>query len=240
MVEQAPGPLSKESVLNIHTGLSALWTWAVAEGFADRNIVHEVPRPRPEKRAINPLTLDDVRALLAACERTESYAGPGKRRFTNSRPTATRDRAIIMLLLDTGMRASKLCDLTIPQVDLKNRKCRVFGKGSKERILPFSSRTAKALWKYLATRVEEQSDRLLLTNDGHDYSRQALLLLVRSLGEKAGIAKCHPHRFRHTFAISFFAQWWRCVHVTDALGALDNGDGKKVPCSGTSRRGGGA
>ena len=47
-------PLSKKSCLNIHTALSALWTWAVTEGLAKEHVIHQVPRPRPEKRGLSP------------------------------------------------------------------------------------------------------------------------------------------------------------------------------------------
>lgn len=204
IVKRAPKTLSKKTILNIHTALSALWTWAQAEGVVEQHILHQIPRPKPEKRAINPFTQEDVRALLAACERSESYSRPGKRACTHARSTALRDVAIILLLLDTGMRASELCDLTIAQVDLKNHKARVFGKGSKERILPFSARTTKTLWKYLTTRDgAKENDRLFVTADERPYNRQALLQLLNSLGARAGVPDCHPHRFRHTFAITF-------------------------------------
>lgn len=204
IVKRAPKTLSNKTILNIHTALSALWTWAQAEGVIERHILHQIPRPKPEKRAINPFTQEDVRALLAVCERSESYSRPGKRACTNVRSTALRDVAIILLLLDTGMRASELCDLTLAQVDLKSHKARVFGKGSKERILPFSARTIKTLWKYLTTRDGAKgNDRLFVTADGRPYNRQALLQLLNSLGARAGVPDCHPHRFRHTFAITF-------------------------------------
>ena len=204
VARRPPRPLSKKTVLNIHIALSALWTWAVREGFADRHILRDIPRPRPERRAIDPFTEQDLRALLEACDRTRPYGRPGKRTCANARPTALRDRAILYLLLDTGIRSAELCELAICDADLKNRKIKVEGKGSRERVIPISPRTAKTLWRYLATRPDERLNApLILTQDGRPYSGQALLLLMRSLGRRAGVPKCHPHRFRHTFAIQF-------------------------------------
>jgi site-specific recombinase XerD len=148
----APRPpriLSKKSQLNVHVALSSLWSWAVAQGLAARHVVRDVPRPRPEKRAVLPFSQADLRALLAACEHTGDYTRPGKAACHNTRPTALRDRAILLLLLDTGMRASELCGLSVADLDLKNRQARVFGKGDKERILHFSPATGRALWRYL-------------------------------------------------------------------------------------------
>jgi integrase len=62
--------LSDKTVRNYHVGLSALWTWAVKEGLAARHIVQDIPPPRPEQRQIVPYTQPDVKAMLAACDRT--------------------------------------------------------------------------------------------------------------------------------------------------------------------------
>ncbi len=197
--------LSKKTQLNIHVALSSLWTWAVAEDIADQHVMRNVPRPRPETRAVNPFTEQDIRALLEACDYSNVYTRPSKRACNNTRPTALRDRAIILLLLDTGMRASELCELTLQAVDLKNRRTRVFGKGSKERILRFSPTTGRALWRYINQHRQDApaSAPLFITRGGTPYNRGALRLLTKRLGERAGVPDCHPHRFRHTFAIQF-------------------------------------
>jgi len=102
------------------------------------------------------------------------------------------------------MRAAELCGIRIHHLDLKNHRLRVFGKGSKERILPMSSTTTVAIWKYLATRGDDAiGDWLFTTNTGRAYRRHALLKLTYSLGDSAGIPNAHPHRFRHTFAINY-------------------------------------
>jgi len=129
----APRPvmvLSKKTMLNIHTGLSALWTWAVAEGLTKRHLLREIPRPRPEKRAVTPFTEQDIKTLLAACDRSKPYDRPGKKTSDHSRTTGLRDRAIILLLLDTGIRAAELSEMQIQQVDIKNKRIRVMGKGT--------------------------------------------------------------------------------------------------------------
>lgn len=196
--------LTKKTLLNYHIGLSALWTWALGEELVEKHIVRKVARPRPEKRAIQPLSKEDVRAMLEACGQTNPYTRPGKRACQNSRPTETRDRAIVLLLLDTGIRASELSGLTITNTDLKNRKILVFGKGSKERVIPFSASTGKAIWRYRTTRPNIQpKDALFLTSQENPLDSDALRLLVKRLGHRAGVANAHPHRFRHTFAINF-------------------------------------
>ena len=73
--------LSKKTMLIIHTGLSALWTWAVAEGLTKRHLLREIPRPRPEKHAVTPFTEQDIKTLLAACDRSKPYDRPGKKTY---------------------------------------------------------------------------------------------------------------------------------------------------------------
>ena len=89
-----------------------------------------------------PLSQADVKALVAACERTREYGRPGKRVCDNVRPTGLRDKTLLFLLLDTGMRASEVCGITAHDVDLKNRRVTVLGKGDKERSLPISPETS--------------------------------------------------------------------------------------------------
>ena len=138
-------PMSKKTLLNYHVGLSALWTWAGAENLVKEHILRKVTRPKPEKRAVKPYTEDEVRSMLNALTHSRSYVRPGKRKSVHSLQHGERNRAIILLLLDTGIRATELCSLRIHHIDLKSRWVRVYGKGDKERVFPFSARTGNAI-----------------------------------------------------------------------------------------------
>jgi integrase/recombinase XerD len=127
--------LSNKTILNVHTALSALWTWAVAEGIVTQHLLRQIPRPKPEKRAITPFSEEDMKTLLANGERSRTYTRPGKRACDHAVTTALRNRqahecAIILLLLDTGVRASELCGLAIKDADLTNKRILVLGKGT--------------------------------------------------------------------------------------------------------------
>jgi integrase/recombinase XerD len=196
--------MSAKTLLNYHTGLSALWTWAVKEGIADQHIMREVDRPRPEKREIVPYTQRDLQAIMAASDRTGAYVRPGKRRCSHTRPTADRDRAMVAFLVDTGVRASELCNMRLRDVRLDTQQALVMGKGSKERLVEFSPNTAKHLWRYLATRDETvDRDYFFVSLDGQPLSRYALRRLIINIGARAGVPRANVHRFRHTFAIQF-------------------------------------
>jgi len=67
-------PVSKKTILNYHTGLSSLWTWATAEGIVPENILQKVRRARPEKRAIQPYSQTDIQAMLGALSHSKTNA----------------------------------------------------------------------------------------------------------------------------------------------------------------------
>jgi site-specific recombinase XerD len=182
--------VGRKTLLNYHTGLSALWTWAYAQGFAREHILRQIERPNPGRRTIQPFSEADIRLLLSAA--------------AASRAHQDRNRAIILLMLDTGLRAEELCEALIQDADLKNRSLHVFGKGDHERFVPFSPRTAQSLWKYLAGRKgASQADPLFLTSNGTPLDRHRLCKQIASLARRAGVQDAHPHRFRHTFAIFY-------------------------------------
>jgi integrase/recombinase XerD len=196
--------VSKKTILNYHIGLSALWTWVVQEGLAPTHILHQVARARPEKKSIVPFSEADVRAMLGALGSSKLYSRPYRRENTHSLPNQERNRAIILMLLDTGMRASELCELRIHHVDVRNRRLTVFGKGSKERTLPFSARTGQALWKYMALREKDTAgDSLFMTMGEGAMDRDRLLKTLMAIGKRAGVGDVNVHRFRHTFAINY-------------------------------------
>lgn len=197
--------LSNASICNYHVALASLWSWAVEQQIVKDNLLHHIARAKPEQRVIKPFTEAEVRSLLAACGRSRAYTRPGKRKCDHARPTAARDRAIILTLLDTGLRATELCNLRIADLDQKNRELIAFGKGSKERRLPLDPRTLQAILRYLDTRADpERTDLpLFATENETALCRQNLRRLLERVGERAGVEGVHPHRFRHTFAIAF-------------------------------------
>ena len=165
--------LSPKSVLNVHTNLSALWTWAVQEGFARENIVRSIEPPPVSPPAIERLTKEEVSALLKACDSSRSWKTRSD--ISNRRPSADRDRAIIMTLLDTGVRASELCGICFGDLNLGSNSMKVRGKGpgreGRERIVYFGRRTGQAVWKCLVDRLEtiRPDDPVFVVGTDHDW-----------------------------------------------------------------------
>jgi site-specific recombinase XerD len=196
--------VSKKTLLNYHIGLSALWTWAVKEELVQEHVIQKVDRPKPEKKDIRPYSHAEVKAMLDVISHSKLYSRPGKRECSHALPHVDRNRAMIYLLLDTGVRVSELGNLRLNNIDFRNRRITVMGKGSKQRTIPFSPRTGQVLWRYLAQRKDSTADEFLfVTNEGRMLTRSRILNILRTLGSRAGVNGVNVHRFRHTFAINF-------------------------------------
>jgi len=199
------GELSSKSLHNYYVGLSSLWTWCEEEGLVKQNIFEKLKPPSVTQKIIEPFTENDIHAMMRSLSRSKPYTRAGRTLSDHEIPNQERNRAMLLLLLDTGLRASEACALTIADVDVQGGMIKVrHGKGDKERRVPFSPRTGQALWRYLARRKEvRQDDPLLAKRNGDFLSRTELAVAIRFIGQRAGVASCHPHRFRHTFAIFY-------------------------------------
>ena len=202
--------LSSKSIRNIYVAFSAFFRWAKDEFDIPSPMVN-VPSPKSTSPEIIPLSKDEIERLLKVCDSCDEAKTDLRRKFTMRRATARRDRAIILVLLDTGLRASELCSLTVEDVELKTGKVIIRhgasggAKGGKGRTVYLGKTARKAVWRYLVDREdgEEPYAPLFTTKTNRPLNKGALLQVIRALGAKAGIKRCYPHRFRHTFAITY-------------------------------------
>lgn len=196
--------VSQKTALNYHTGLSAFWTWALEQQLASEHVVRAVKAPDPEEPDIMPYSKEEIHAFLNSLERSKIYRRPGQRPMTNTARNTERNRAIILLLVDTGIRNEEMCTARLRDLDRRNQRLHVFGKGAKERHVQFSSRTHQALWRYLALRPNaNMGDPLFLLETDRPFNRHRLLDLMQTIGTRAGVMNVTIHRFRHTFAIQY-------------------------------------
>jgi integrase/recombinase XerD len=121
-------------------------------------------------------------------------------------PASLRDRAVLELFYSSGLRVSELARLTLQQLDTRAGFARVFGKGSKERVVPIGARARDALDAWIASgrphyvRPRTRSE-VFLSRLGAGLSRVSLWSIVKRHARRAGIAKAvKPHLLRHTFA----------------------------------------
>lgn len=211
----ASDPLRPSTIKTYHSHLAIFFKYLIAEDILTANPMDRIPAPVVRQDQVQPFTAEQIRALLAA---TKNGFYP------------KRDKAIILLLLDTGMRAAELCGLKWGKTDIASRKCLVLGKGNKYREVFFSSTTYRAITDYRReeTSVTDDLDSPLFYSDrgtrsGSGLSESGLLQLIRRLGKKASIqaVRCSPHTFRHTFALNFLRSGGSAFALKETLGHED-------------------
>ena len=198
--------LSRRSLSDLWVALSSLWTWAVK---ADIGVtVHplaNVARPRFPKPEIVIFSVEQCRAIVRAAEWAAPWTGRAGKPTRSRRATYKRDKALILVMLDTGIRVQELCDLRVGDYDAAERRLRVReGKGGKERTLAMGDTAALALWAYMASRAAAMPPApLFSTGTNNPLDRGNVEKLLKRIGDNAGVDNVHPHRFRHTFAVRY-------------------------------------
>jgi integrase/recombinase XerD len=203
-------PLSAKSLRNVYVSLRAFFSWLEKE-FGIENLVKSIPSPKYPQHVIQTFSKEEIEKLIKSCLYTRESQPYNRRSFVMRRPSANRDQALIMFLLDTGVRASELCSLLVGDVDLKTGQVNIRhgvtggAKGGKGRVTYLGKTSKKALWRYLANREDgdDLEAPLFLNNSDRAFNRNSLRILIRRLGERADIPHVHPHKFRHTFAITY-------------------------------------
>jgi integrase/recombinase XerD len=171
--------------------------WAL-EGFTPTDPASEVHPPMPGKRLPKAISVDEVTRILEA-------AG-------TDTATGLRDRALLEFLYSTGARISEAVGLDVDDISLQEADngpaiVRLFGKGSKERLVPLGSYGARALEAYLVrgrpllAAKGKGTPALFLNARGGRISRQSAWTILKAAAEKANITKdVSPHTLRHSFA----------------------------------------
>ena len=142
-------------------------------------------------------------------------------------PRALRDRALAELLYGAGLRVSEAVGLERGGVDLDHRVVRAIGKGDRERVVPIGRAAADALRRYLAHGRPHLDRRhrpeLFLNAHGGPLTRAGAFLILRRLGEKAGLEpdRVHPHLLRHSFATHLLEGGADLRSVQEMLGHAD-------------------
>ncbi|MBX9244094.1 site-specific tyrosine recombinase XerD [Actinotalea ferrariae] len=195
--------LSAASTARVVAAVHGWHRFCALEGMTPDDPSRGVRPPAQPKRLPKALSTDDVERLLAA-----SALGDG--------PVPLRDRALLELLYSTGARISEVVGLDVDDLELEPSAAaaRLFGKGSKERVVPVGSYAREAVEAYLvrARPVLAASGRgtpaVFLNTRGERLSRQSAWAVLRQAAQRAGIARADdvsPHTLRHSFATHLLA-----------------------------------
>lgn len=138
-----------------------------------------------------------------------------------------RNKAMLELMYSSGLRVSELINLTVNDVDLKNSLVRIFGKGSKERIVPLNDYATEALNNYILYHrpklfKQKESNYLFLNNHGNQMTRQGFFKTLKKITKEKGIkSELSPHTLRHSFATHLLKYGADLRSIQELLGHSD-------------------
>jgi len=112
-------PFSAKSIRNVWATFRSFFGWLQVE-FKFPNLAKEINAPKFQKHPVETFTKEDIEKILKACIYSREAQTEERKKFVMRRPSANRDQAIVLMLLDTGLRATELCSLTINDVDSKS------------------------------------------------------------------------------------------------------------------------
>lgn len=187
----------KRSLARRMSALRGYYDFLYSRSYVSANMFRAMKSPKQEKRLPKVLYVEDVVHLLEENAKRDDEL-------------ASRDQAILELLYASGLRASELINLKPMDVDYRTMTIRVFGKGRKERIAPFSRIAAEAIRNYsktlrpklLGRNQDERKDvELFLSARGKKLTVRGLEYILKVVEEKTGVfLGLHPHELRHSFA----------------------------------------
>jgi site-specific recombinase XerD len=163
------------------------FSWLTRHEFIPSNPFAKVKNIKVPQKVTQPFSQEDILRLLALCN-PSTHKG-------------ARDRALILVLLDTGLRAGELTSLQLEDIDFQSQRIHVrHGKGNKQRVVRIGHEAGQVLQHYLDHFRGTELGPVFLTCRRRPLCRTAMRTIFQRLGKQASIPKVHPHRFRHTFA----------------------------------------
>ena len=169
------------------SSIKSFYIFLVKRNFVKNSPLNDLVTPKQEKYLPESMSEAEVNKLLNSPD--------------VSNKIENRDKAMIEMLYATGMRISELVNLKITDVDMKRCVVKVFGKGSKERLVPFGETALDSLRSYLNEREQSSSKEIFLSNRGKKMTRVAFWQRVKVYLIRENLKNSiSPHTLRHAFA----------------------------------------
>jgi integrase/recombinase XerC/integrase/recombinase XerD len=167
--------------------------WLETEEYTAEHRLKRLKAPKVPETIVDILTAEEIRKIL-------DFAPPRT-------PIASRNHAMLVLALDTGMRMSEILTLERRNLDIDQGILTAFGKGAKERMVPFGFMASKSLQRYLLHFRPEpalpQFDYVFLQENGWPATKAVMAQLAKRVARKTGVSRFHWHLLRHTFAVNY-------------------------------------
>ena len=199
-------PLRPQSLFTYHKEMKTFFRWLIAEEVITKSPLDRIPAPIARADQVEPFSIDEMNKIQAACR---------KSRY------ASRDRAIVDFLLDTGIRVNELCTLRLCDLSLAEGKAVVQGKGNKSRVVYFHRHAKNSMWQYLRGADRDLETDLVFMGEKGPLTRSGVQQMIERLAKAGGVHHAHPHKFRHTFAIMFLRAGGNTFTLQTLLGHTD-------------------
>jgi integrase/recombinase XerD len=206
--------LTSTTAARYFSSIKSFFSYLHKNNYIEKNPVERLSSPKLSKNLPIVLTIEEVESILLAADINTKLG--------------LRDKALLELLYACGTRVSEIIILKISDLFLKEEVIRVFGKGSKERIVPIGSSAIRWVEDYLLKsrplleKRLKSENVLFLNNRGTKLSRMGVWKIINRYTKEAGIKKeVHPHTFRHSFATHLLEGGADLRAVQEMLGHAD-------------------
>lgn len=206
--------LAPSSLARNLSSIRSFHRFLLTEGLVKSDPTEHIEGPKTRRHLPSVLSFDEIEKIMAEIDVRA--------------PLGLRDRAMFELLYACGLRISELLSLPVREIYFKEGFLRVFGKGSKERLVPAADRALQWVRNYLdrgrpALDKYRNSEGVIFLNvRGNPLSRMGFWKILRGYAQKSGIRKeIHPHTFRHSFATHLLEGGADLRAVQEMLGHAD-------------------
>lgn len=196
---QSTHKVSAVTVDNKRRFLSTFFAWLTAEEIIPKNPMLRIKRIKQKQADKKPFSAAELEKIRDSLQ-------------------TSREKALVEFLLSTGCRVSEVANLQIGNIDFRAGECIVLGKGNKERTVYISDNAMYYLQKYLAGRIISAADPLFVNDRGRAMSKCSIEQLTHKIGERCGVEKVHPHRFRRTMATNAMMRGLPIQYIQAILG----------------------
>ena len=203
--------LSARSIQRALSSIRSFFNYLLDEEVVETNPAANISSPKSAQLLPKALDTDLVKRLLD---------------FKPQGDIEIRDKAMVELLYSSGLRLSELCSLNMDSISVRERSCRVVGKGNKTRDLPVGEKAIQSLRDWLLVRKNISSDSnkaLFLNKNGKRISTRSVQLRLERLSKKRGLPMVNPHMLRHSFASHILESSGDLRAVQEMLGHSDIG-----------------
>lgn len=203
--------LNPRSLQRMLSSIRSFFNYLLDEEIIDTNPAADISSPKSAQLLPKALDTDLVKRLLD---------------FKPQGDLEIRDKAMFELLYSSGLRLSELCSLDLDGISIKERSCRVVGKGNKTRDLPIGEKAIQGLRDWLLVRKKISADSnkaLFLNKNGKRLSTRSVQLRLERLSKKRGLPMVNPHMLRHSFASHILESSGDLRAVQEMLGHSDIG-----------------